>query len=135
MASGFGPRASVCIPPFLFALFAAAVAAALWRFGALAAATAGFTLAFSPYLIGVSRFAHIDHHYVEPLLVLLIVVCAARRNGLLLGVAITLALFIQTALIVAAALAFIVMLDHPREGARAFALPAAAIVLYRFRLP
>src|SRR5207253_10281283 len=30
---------------------------------------------------------------------------------------------------------FIVMLDHPREGARAFAIPAAAIVLYRSSLP
>src|SRR5207253_5504033 len=37
LASGLGPRASVWIPPIFFGLFAAAVSAAMWRFGALAA--------------------------------------------------------------------------------------------------
>jgi hypothetical protein len=36
---------------------------------------------------------------------------------------------------VAAAIAVIVMLDHPREGTRAFAIPALAIVAYRLTLP
>ena len=135
LSSVVGPRSSVWFPPIFFAAFAAAVSAAMWRFGAPAALTAGITLAVSPYLIGASSVGHIDHHYVEPLLLLLIVVCAARRSGIALGLAITLALFVQTALIVAAALAFIAMLDHPREGARAFAIPALAIVLYRLTLP
>jgi asparagine N-glycosylation enzyme membrane subunit Stt3 len=135
LSSVLGPRVSVWIPPVFFAIFAAAVTLAMFRFGTLAAATAGFTLALSPYLIGASAVGHIDHHYVEPLLVLLIVATAVRRNGLLLALAITLALFVQTAMIVAAALAFLVMFDHPREGAKAFAIPALAIVLYRFTLP
>ncbi|HEY3056536.1 MAG TPA: hypothetical protein VGK31_11460 [Thermoanaerobaculia bacterium] len=125
----------IWIPPLFFAAFAAAVTAMLRPFGLLAAATGGLTLALSPYLIGASSVGHIDHHYVEPLLLLLIVVTAARRNGLLLALAITLALFIQTAMIVAAALAFLVMLDHPREGAKAFAIPALAIVVYSLTLP
>ncbi|HEX9161847.1 MAG TPA: hypothetical protein VF980_09090 [Thermoanaerobaculia bacterium] len=135
--SGFGIRALMLIPPLFFATFAAIVAFAFRRFGLLPAATAGLTLAFSPYLIVISSVGHLDHHYVEPLLLLLIVAAAMRRNGIALGIAITLALFVQTALFVAAGIAFVAMFfsDKPREGAKAFAIAAAAILLFRLTRP
>ena len=125
------------VPPIFFALFVAGVTAAMLRFGEIAAATAGLTLALSPYLIGASRSGHIDHHYVEPLLLLLIVVTASRRHGILLGVAIAVALMVQTALLVAAGIAFIAMFssDDTHDGAKAFALAAAIILLYRLTRP
>lgn len=125
------------LPPIFFAAFAAAVTVAMKRFGALAAATAGLTLALSPYLIGASGVGHIDHHYVEPLLLLSIVLAASRRHGIALAVAITAALFVQTALIVAAGLAFFALFfsSHSREGIKAFAIPAVVILAYRLSLP
>lgn len=126
------------VPPLFFALFVAGVTAAMRRFGPLQALTAGIGLALSPYLIGASRVGHIDHHYVEPLLLLLIVVAASRRNGIALGLAIGAALFVQTALLVAAGVAFIALFfsDDAEEGAKAFAIAAAIVLLYRLtRLP
>ena len=125
------------VPPIFFALFAACVTLAMRRFGAIAAATAGLTLALSPYLIGASRSGHIDHHYVEPLLLILIVLFASRRNGVLLGLAIAAALLVQTAMLVAAGVAFLAMFfsDETREGAKAFAIAAAIILLYRLTRP
>jgi hypothetical protein len=71
------------------------------------------------------------------LLLLLIVVTAARRNGILLGLAIAMALLVQTALLVAAGVAFIAIFfsDDTREGATAFAIAAAIIGLYRLTRP
>ena len=125
------------VPPVFFALFVAAVTAVMLRFGEIAAATAGLTLALSPYLIGASRSGHIDHHYVEPLLSLLIVAATVRRNAIALGLAIAIALMVQTALIVAAGVAFVAMFfsDDTRDGAKAFAIAAAVILLYRLTRP
>ena len=139
------------VPPVFFALFVAGVSVAMLRFGQIAAVTAGLSLALSPYLIGVSRSGHIDHHYVEPLLLLLIVVAASRRNGLFLGLAMAMGLLVQTALIVAAGVAFLAMFfgerpsrpqsagvspgDVEREGSKAFAIAAAIILLYRLTRP
>ncbi|MBK5259319.1 MAG: hypothetical protein JJE51_06980, partial [Thermoanaerobaculia bacterium] len=53
------------LPPIAFALFAAAVTL---RLGSIA----GLALALSPYLISISRRNHIDHHFLEPALVLAI---------------------------------------------------------------
>ena len=127
----------VYVPPIFFALFVAVVTAAMGRFGTIAAATAGLTLALSPYLVDASRTGHIDHHYVEPLLLLFIVVTAARRNGILLGIAIAAALLVQTALLVAAGVAFVAIFfsEETREGAKAFGIAAAIIVLYRLTRP
>jgi len=127
----------VYVPPIFFAFFVAAVTAAMWRFGTIAAATAGLTLALSPYLADASRTGHIDHHYVEPLLLLFIVVTAARRNGVLLGIAIATALLVQTALLVAAGVAFVAIFfsDETREGAKAFGIAAAITLLYRLTRP
>jgi hypothetical protein len=120
--------------PLFFAAFAASVTFAMRRLGLLAACTAGLTLAVSPYLVGASEAGHIDHHYVEPLLVLLILAATVCRNGIALGIAIAIALLIQPALFVAAGLAFFALFfsQHSREGAKAFAIAAAAVAIYRF---
>ncbi len=137
--------------PLFFAVFAAGVSVAMRRFGALASVTAGLAVATSPFLIGASGAGHIDHHYVEPLLVLLILAAAphpafghplpaargeGRVRGVALGVAIALALLIQPALLVAAGLVFVALFFGSaragREGAKAFAIAAAIVMLYRF---
>ena len=64
VCGAIGAKAIVWVPPLAFALFAAALA---WRFGA----AAGFGVALAPYLIGISRVGDIDHHWVEPMLVML----------------------------------------------------------------
>lgn len=119
--------------PLFFAAFAAGVFLAMRRFGTLASVTAGLAVAVSPYLTGASAAGHVDHHYVEPLLVLLIVVTTARQRGVASGITIALALLIQPALLVAAALAFLALFlwGDAREGAKAFAIAAAAVILYR----
>lgn len=119
--------------PLFLAACAAGVTWGMRRFGLLAALTAGLALAVSPYLIGVSAAGHIDHHYVEPLLVLLILVATVRRNGIWLGIAIAVALLVQPALFVAAGLAFVVLFlsSDAREGAKAFAIAAAVVIAYR----
>ena len=116
---------------------------------------AGLTVAVSPYLIGVSRSGALDHHWVEPALVLGIVMCVSIRDSFgaprsprrsaaetaappteeaMLALAITLALLIQPALIVAAGFAFIVVLLNRGRGT-AFALAALAILTYRLLQP
>jgi len=131
-------------PPIFFAAFAALLTI-------VCGPIAGLTVAVSPYLIGISSTGHIDHHYVEPLLVLLIVAAAAKRRGVLLGLAIALALLVQTALFVAAGLAFVALFFGNRDSglgirtresripnpeSRAFALAALIVVVFRLtRLP
>ncbi len=125
-----GPKAMIWVPPIAFALFAAALA---WRFGAIA----GFGVALAPYLIGISRAGDIDHHWVEPMLVVLMVIALLRRNVWLLAIAMTCALFVQTALIVACGLAFLSLwlFDRDRRYARAFLLAAIAVAVWRFSVP
>ncbi len=131
------------IPPLFFSLFAGAVP---WVLGGrspgdgrvvMSSLTAGLTLALSPYLIGISRRWHIDHHYIEPLLLLLIIGATLRRRGMLLGFAIALALLVQPALLAGAGVAFVVLFfsERPEEGAKAFALAAVIIGAYRLAQP
>ncbi|HEV8433473.1 MAG TPA: hypothetical protein VGR95_08670 [Thermoanaerobaculia bacterium] len=130
VCGAIGAKAMVWVPPVAFALFAAALA---WNFGAVA----GFGVALAPYLIGISRAGDIDHHWVEPMLVLLIVIALRRRNVWLLAIAITSALFVQTALIVACGLAFLSLwlFDRDRRYARAFLFAAIAVAVWRFSVP
>lgn len=125
-----GAGAVVWVPPIAFALFAAALA---WRFGAVS----GFGVALAPYLIGISRVASIDHHWVEPMFVVLILVALLRRSVPLLAVAMTGALFVQTALMVACGLAFLSLwlFDRERRYARAFLIAAIAVAIWRFSVP
>jgi hypothetical protein len=113
--------ALIWIPPIAFSLFAALLAVAIpngW--------IAGLGVALSPYLIGVSSVAKIDHHWLEPALIVAII--AARRRPLLLALAMTVALFVQPALIIACGLVFFVA---DRNAAISFAIAAAAVVAYR----
>jgi hypothetical protein len=129
-ARAIGVNAIVWVPPIAFALFAAALA---WNFGAVA----GFGVALAPYLIGISRVADIDHHWVEPMLVVLMLIALRRRNVWLLAIAMTCALFVQTALIIACGLVFLSLwlFDRDRRYARAFLVTAAAVAIYRFTVP
>ncbi|HWS72500.1 MAG TPA: hypothetical protein VN605_10320, partial [Thermoanaerobaculia bacterium] len=138
----FGMESVLWLPPLGMSLFAAALAWILARrLGLLAGAVAGLLVAIHPYLVPVSSVGSVDHHWAEPLLVTLILwstILRRTRSSIVLGAAITIALFVQTALIVAAALAFIALFfieDDPRRGAIAFAIPAFAVALYRLAQP
>jgi asparagine N-glycosylation enzyme membrane subunit Stt3 len=137
----FGMRAVFYLPPLGFALF---VGLAAWwaarRFGRAAAIAAAVALAASPFMTQISSTGDIDHHWLEPPLVfaLLAAVCAALdrdgvRAGLLLAMAVTCGMFVQTALLVGAALAFalLFLLTDGVAGAAGFGLAALAAALYR----
>ena len=133
---GAMPRVEL-VPVFGFAVFAAIVAGAIaTRAGLVAAAIAGATLAISPYLIGVSHRGAIDHHWVEPALVVAILFATERRRVATLAIALTAAMFVQTALLVAAAIAFMIAWwQRATELWVSFAVPAVAIAAYRLTRP
>ena len=109
----------IWIPPIAFSLFAATLAITVgW--------IAGLGVALAPYLIDVSSVARIDHHWIEPMFV--VAILFARKRPLLLAIAMTSALFVQPALIIACGLLFFVC---DRSAARSFAFAAAAVIIYR----
>src|ERR1051326_2290862 len=123
------------IPPIAAALCGAAVV--LWRerrCGRAAAIAAGAALAASPFIVTQSWVASIDHHWSEPIFVVAIIAALIDRRPLLLALALTAAMFVQTALLVAAALAFAIAFVT-FDGTIAFAIPAIAIALYRATRP
>ena len=147
-------RTAIWVPPLFTALFAALLTAFLaFRSGLAAGLAAGLNLALSPSLVGVSRIGTIDHHFVEPALVLGIAAAAAASLGglrrppsvlgraLLLGLALLVALFVQTATLFAAGLALLAILlfGRGREPLLAaglgFALAAAGVLAYRAARP
>jgi asparagine N-glycosylation enzyme membrane subunit Stt3 len=137
-------------PPVLFSLFAATAAVLLARrSGRAAGLAAGLGLALSPVLLDVSRVASIDHHFLEPPLVVAIVAALvfalgstdlreALSRGLLFGAVLTCGLLVQTALLFAAAVALAALLlaSSPIPGrlsaAAGFAFSAGAVFLFRF---
>jgi len=127
-------RRIVWFPPLLGAAFVAIASFIIARhFGALAAIAAALALAASPFLVTQSSIGNIDHHFLEWPLAFAILGAAASRRGALLGVALMAALFVQTALIIAAALAFVVLFlfRDRRAGAIGFAIAAIAVAAYR----
>jgi len=126
-------RRVIWIPPIAFALFVALTT--VWidrRFGRRAAIVAAIALAASPFIAGQSSLGDIDHHWLEPIFVVAIVAAADARRRFALAVALTAALFVQTALLIAAALAFaILFFTDAACGAIAFGIGAFAIALYR----
>src|SRR3954453_15117686 len=135
----------VWFPPILFALFTGiAVFVLARRSGMLVATITGIALATSPFLVTTSWIGSIDHHYLEPILTFAILgatVLGIRartrheqvRAGILLGIAITAAMFVQTALLIAAALAFAVLF-FATDGIAAtcgFTIAAIAVAIYR----
>lgn len=138
------------LPPLVMALAAALVAAGLIRrFGWFAGLVGGAGVALSIYSIDKSRLGAIDHHYLEfPLVlgILLAVVGVTRARdprsaltlGGLLAVAISLAVFVQPALVFAAGVALLSVLLLPRAesmprlaAAAGFAVAAALVFFYR----
>ncbi len=130
----------IWFPPLLFAAFVAVAVFVLSRaFGAIVAIIAGIALATSPFLVTASWIGSIDHHFLEPPLAFAILgasLLAIRQSpfaALALAAAITSAMFVQTALVIAAALAFVVLFlwTDGRAGAIGFATAAIAIAVYR----
>jgi hypothetical protein len=130
----------VWFPPILFAIFTGLVVFALRRTWEVAAIT-GIALATSPFLVTTSWIGSIDHHFLEPALTFAILgaTCLGMRAsnriraGILLGLAITAAMFIQTALLIAAALAFAILFFFS-DGIAAtlgFSFAAIAVTIYR----
>ena len=128
----FGMRAVMWIPPVIGAI--AAALAALWvfqRFGLQSGIVAAIALASSPFIVTQSWVGAIDHHFLEWPLVFAILI-AAEGGGAPLFLAITCALFVQTALILACGLAFLVCFAREdRRASGAFFASAAAVTIYR----
>ena len=135
----------VWFPPLLFALFVGLAVFVLARAaGEAAAIVCGVALAASPFLVTTSWIGSIDHHFLEPVLTFAILgaTCNAMRfrdrreqigAGILLGLAIIAAMFVQTALLVAVALAFAILFLWS-DGVAAifgFGMAALAVALYR----
>jgi hypothetical protein len=142
-------RRVIWFPPVLFALFTGiAVFILARRSGATVATITGIALATSPFLVTTSWIGSIDHHFLEPVLTFAILGATilgirARtrreqiRAGILLGVAIAAAMFVQTALLIAAALAFAVLF-FATDGLAAtcgFTIAATAVAIYRLTRP
>ncbi|HUP49865.1 MAG TPA: hypothetical protein VNA04_13850 [Thermoanaerobaculia bacterium] len=146
-------RVIVWIPPAVASILIALVVGIAARSRPIAAAVMAVPLAGGPFLVFASSPGDIDHHFLEPFLVLAViggVVLSLRARGnrqiitaaAVLGLAMAAALFVQAALILAAALAFLAMtlLSRTAEpltaSAAAFALAALAVTAYRVtRLP
>ena len=129
----FGMQVVPFIPPVAGAL--AVALASMWtfaHFGALAGWTAGAALASSPFIVTQSWIGAIDHHFLEWILVFAIARSATARSVWFAPIAMTAALFVQSALIIACGLLFIVWwLREERRGSVAFAATAAVIAVYR----
>ncbi|HVS33783.1 MAG TPA: hypothetical protein VMS98_20275 [Thermoanaerobaculia bacterium] len=125
------------VPPIVFALFAAGVTLVMSRYGWLAGVTAGATVALAPYLLSVSMRGHVDHHYVEPLLMLLILGATVQRRWIALGLVIAAGLLVQPALLIAAAIAFalIFFTVEDRQSCLSFLIAAAIVLAYRWTRP
>lgn len=137
----------VWIPPVFSAIATAIVVAIIARTSLLAGTLAAIGLASAPFLVHASSVADIDHHFLEPFLVVAIagaaalLVSAGRGHqwiaGAALAAAITAALMVQSAMIVAAGLAFAGMFVAPIDlrarfcGATAFAASGVSVAVYR----
>lgn len=147
--AGVVARAS-WFPVVFSSLIAAAVAAFLSRrIGWATGLLAGTAVAISTDFIDRSRLGSIDHHFLEFPLVLGIVCAAALvhrasdarealRNGTILGIALTAALLVQTALLLAGAIVLATVLVRNRRvrfarsaAASGFLLSASFVFFYR----
>jgi hypothetical protein len=142
VARAFGLSSIIWIPPLLGALAAGAAALLIGKgFGSRAAIAAGVALAMSPFIVTESSVGDIDHHFLEwPMAVAILgAVCLILKNRswIPLAIAMTLAMFVQTAMLVACGLAFVVLFlfSDGRKAAIAFSAVAIAIALYRVTRP
>ena len=129
----FGADVIIWIPPVVTSLLiGVTVFVAGWR---------AIPIAYAPFLVVASSVADIDHHFLEPFLVLAIVAATMQRSWIALTLALVAALFVQTGLILAAGLSFACLFfladkATRRRGAIAFVVAAGVVLLYRVtRLP
>jgi asparagine N-glycosylation enzyme membrane subunit Stt3 len=132
----------IWIPPLIGA---AAAALAAWliakQFGARAAIAGGIALATSPFIVTQSSIGDIDHHYLEWPLAFAIIAgtCLILRGGswVPMTIAMTLAMFVQSALLVACGIAFVILffLTDGRAAAIAFGTLTMIIAIYRVTRP
>jgi asparagine N-glycosylation enzyme membrane subunit Stt3 len=140
------------LPPVAGALFAAAASFLLaLRLDPRSGFLGGLAISLAPPFLEASRVGAIDHHFLEPMLLVAIAGASAAlaravtargrwTSAVALGAAISLALFVQPALLLAAGAAFATLLlfagpDEQRGGALALLLPAIAILLFRAAQP
>ena len=124
----------VWIPPAVSALLIGVVVFVMARRSPLAGALAGIGLACAPFLVFHSSIGDIDHHFLEPFLVVAIAgATMLERPSFALAAAMVAALMVQTALILACGLAFVCLFIARRNGAAAFAI--ASLVVAAYRLP
>jgi hypothetical protein len=140
------------LPPVAGAVFVAGVFLSLARHRPFAAVCAATALAFSPPFLEVSRLASIDHHFLEPPLLLIIAWTTVRlrapassdilARGVQFGLALTAGLFVQTTLLFAAGIALVaILLVYGREAktlraaAVGFGVALAAVTLFRVTRP
>jgi len=145
---------AVWFPVAVMSLFLAGLSyLAVRRLGAAAGCAVATALVLSLPLLLVSRLASLDHHFLEPpilLLIALVAVLAVRASsgreavtsGAWLGVALVLALFVQTAFLFAAALVFAALFllagsERPPllAGSLGFGLAAIAVAAYGLSRP
>ncbi len=125
----FGEGAIVWIPPVVTALLVGVTVFFVGRLSAI-------PLACAPFLVVASSVGDIDHHFLEPFLVLGIagatLLVIRGSSGIPLAIALCAALFVQTALIIAAGLSFLCLLwFRTNNHSFPFALAATVISLYR----
>ncbi len=137
------------LPPVAASLFAGAAAAFLaLRLEPWSGLLGGIAIAFAPPFLEASGVGAIDHHYLEPALLAAIVWATVRigggrrrfSRGAFLAAAISLALFVQPALLLAAGAAAAAILVSATAGERmsgafGFLLAAFAVLLYRMAQP
>lgn len=139
------------LPPISGAVLTGAVAAvvAVW-YGRLTALLAGAGLALNPLLIKYSQVGQIDHHFLEPAVVLtlagvLLLVRKAHSTrtvlwyGAIFGITLTAALFVQIAFLLAAGvmlgcLIFVEGNDIAVRAAGAFGFAISGLLIISYRL-
>ncbi|HJT16602.1 MAG TPA: hypothetical protein VJ853_04415 [Thermoanaerobaculia bacterium] len=145
LARIFGMNAVIWIPPIGSAICVALAALLIdVEFGSLAAIAAGIALATSPFIVTESSVGDIDHHWLEwPLVfaILFSVLAGFSRPDrlkpvLTLTIAMTVAMFVQIALLPACGLAFVCLFAFgERRFAAAFGIVAMIITIYRLTHP
>jgi asparagine N-glycosylation enzyme membrane subunit Stt3 len=127
------------IPPLVAAMCTAIAAFFIARnFGTIAGVAAGIALATSPFLVTESSIGDIDHHFVEWPLTFAILAAATLalrgHSGILLALSMSVAMFIQPALLIACGLAFIVLFSATDGKAAAIGFSATAVIIAIYRM-
>lgn len=145
---------AVWIPPLVGSLLAGLLAFVVSRrLGRVGGLVAGTLSAFAPPLVDSSQIGCLDHHFLEPLLLLAILACVllidtARTGrdvllrGSFLGTAIAAALLAQVALLLAAAVVIVVLVVIGGRSARAILsgavgllIASGVVLIYRATMP